>query len=312
MTDQLPIVVGVDGSPGCAAAVRYGASRALKLDRPLRLVHVRPSYVPPSGLGAPGMAFMPLELEDVARQILSDAEEVARETLRVDQITTQCLDGNPAAGLDSAAMHGHELVLGTDHSTLLERYYFGSVVGAVAGEAAVPLTVVPDSWTSTPSADARIVVGIKDYERIPQGLLGAAFEAAHAEHMGLEFVHVWNVPRKYGEAIGTLLELPAWQWNVEQEVKKAIGDLADEFADVSFRMTTTYGNPAKILRDHSSGAALMLIARPPHWVRHFGHTTHSLVRDTGCPIRIVPVPHDTSDGSGIERSEPAQWLTAQF
>lgn len=290
MNENLPIVVGVDGSTGSDAAVRYACAQAHDSGRPVELVHVPPMYFP-TGFGLYGVPFLPPEFALVGREILAEAAELAHETLPAGQVTTKLLEGNRAGALNAAAEQAYELVLGADHSPAIEAYGTGSVVAGVAAGSQVPVVVVPEGWSATSAHGERIVVGIKDYERIPPELLRAAFTAARDLHATLDLVHVWPLPKRYRRAVERLPEYPAWAWNVQQEVARAIGSLADEYPEVPFGVTSVSGHPADVLRSRSEGAALLLLARRSEHLPHFGLTGHHLLRASSCPTEVVPVAH---------------------
>lgn len=93
-----PIVVGVDGSPGSVAALRWGLAEAHLRGAPLRLVH---AYQPPqlplvdAGLAAP-MTVSSFPSEDVER-VRAGAESEAR---RIVEATLKEVDGEATDGVD--------------------------------------------------------------------------------------------------------------------------------------------------------------------------------------------------------------------
>src|SRR4051812_28557433 len=69
MTDNQPILVGVDGSRASSAAIRFAVRESMRVGAPLRLVHVVPQFFPV----VPMHPLLPTDLEDTGRAILAEA-----------------------------------------------------------------------------------------------------------------------------------------------------------------------------------------------------------------------------------------------
>jgi nucleotide-binding universal stress UspA family protein len=110
-----PIVVGVDGSPGSVAALRWALAEARLRGAPLRLVHayqVPPLPLGDAGLGAAGMALPSIASEDVER--LRAASEA--EASRTIEATLERVDGEATSGIDIQ----RDVVEGPAASVLIE------------------------------------------------------------------------------------------------------------------------------------------------------------------------------------------------
>lgn len=110
-----PIVVGVDGSPGSVAALRWGLAEAHLRGAPLRLVH---AYELPrlpladGGLAAPTVAVASFATEDVER-LRAGVESEAR---RVVEAMLEQVDGEATDGVDIRS----EVIEGSTVPVLIE------------------------------------------------------------------------------------------------------------------------------------------------------------------------------------------------
>lgn len=141
-----PIVVGVDGSSGSRAALRFALEEGAVRRVPVRLVT---AWL----LGPPMLDILPRKahraaaesarelqdsvLTDVVRELPAD---FALPTL--DQVVIQDVGG---ATLVDAAKSGSMLVVGTGRKGALARSFLGSVSEFCVRHATVPVVVVPES-----------------------------------------------------------------------------------------------------------------------------------------------------------------------
>ena len=162
-----------------------------------------------------------------------------------------------------------------------------------AATTSVPLVSVPHDWSAVtdPTAARRVVLAIKDPQRIPCDLLRAGFQAARDHDAVLEIVHVWDIPRGYGALVTALIDDGAVRSILERSVGTLAEDLRSEFPDVTFTTSSRYGQAAHILRAQSRGATLLLIARRARAfpLGHFGATGRALLRESACPVEVLPL-----------------------
>lgn len=306
MNDSRPVLVCVDGSPSMPAAVRYAAVAARRLDRSLELLHVALDYLPMAALAPLAAAPATEDFAAIAEQTLSAAEALARDLLPADRVARVLVTGDRGYRITEASKGAALVVLGDDREPTLERMAFGSLIAEVAAGSEVSVVTVPEGWSepvaeTMPSGDRstrRILVGIKDYEKIPEELMLRAFELAHRQHAVLELVHVWDMAPTYGQVVASLMDMPAWTALVEDHLDAATTLARAAYPGVVVATTVTYGRPAQVLRELSRRADLVLLARPRHDVlHHLGSTGRSLLRSVLCPVEVLPV---------LERSEPGQ------
>ncbi len=152
---QAPVVVGVDGSPSCAAAVRLAAAHADAAEVPLLAVAAAPPLVDASGyLTGPSQT----QVERAAAEL---AEAVAGLADRYpDLVVQQEVDrAHPVEALVRASRHARLLVVGSRGRSGLRSIGLGSVSRKVVQLAHCSVLVVPASRTRTPvpSPDPAVV-----------------------------------------------------------------------------------------------------------------------------------------------------------
>lgn len=300
--DTRPIVVGVDGSDGSAAAIRYGADRAYASGRGLHLVHVAPVFIPLSGTAAMGSSYLPQDFDAIGKEVLARAVEYARALMPSDRLTSALAVGARTGGLLHESRHASEIVLGEDRTPLLERMSFGSMVAQVCAHSPVPVTCVPESWR--PERPELVVVGIHDYHHISLDLIRAGFAAAQERAARIEFIHVWDLPPAYGRIVDSLMDFPRWRTMVEHRVTQAVTEAVGHDAG-AYEIRAVHGHPSHELHDRSREATLMLLGhhRSGGFFDHLGGTGRALLRTSECPVEVLPVSDPVLADDSASRDE---------
>lgn len=306
MPTPKPVVVGVDGSAQDADAIRYGAQAARRADVPLVLVHVVPRYA----IAALSPYDVPLgddEIEAIGRDILHGAVEIAERDLPASQVSPKLVLGEVVPGLIEEAAEAGLLVLGDDRLTTMERLATGSVIAPVAARAVTPVVSVPIGWAARPAGERRrILVGVKDYERVPTSLLQAAFTIAQEQDADLELAHVWNLPGAYGEVVASILDYPSWQAMVDRHLHDQLAPYRAQFPGVEVRTSAWFGQVAHVLRERAEHADLLVLTRRDHGFPfgHFGSTGRALLRACTCPVEVLPIPETSVAAATPAQPEP--------
>lgn len=295
--DSHEILVGVDGSPGSRAAIRFAAVEADRRGAGVRLLHVAPSYLPIAALYPMPLPFTPEEFALTGREILAEALAAARHDLPTDRVRGSMVSGDRALSLVQAAEGAELVVLGADRSPRLERVTVGSTVGTVAARASVPVVAVPPGWHASTAASvgptvtrSEVVVGVTSCDRTPTDLLRGALEAAVERKAALRIVHVWELPTSYAMAVLAHLDQPGWATAVEERIRTDAAALRAEYDEVEVEVEARYGQPAEELVRVSADAELLVIARRAHAfpVGHFGSTGRALLRASHCAVMVLP------------------------
>ncbi|HLZ36301.1 MAG TPA: universal stress protein [Mycobacteriales bacterium] len=136
------IVVGVDGSPGSHAALRWAAEEASRRGAYLVAVHSWdfPYATPLAGLPA---MLPPNELQEAAERLVDDTITEALGPEPAVKIERVALAGSPAAVLLEHAKNADLLVVGARGHGGFVGLLLGSVSHQVVAHATVPTVVVP-------------------------------------------------------------------------------------------------------------------------------------------------------------------------
>ncbi|MCL2395670.1 MAG: universal stress protein [Acidimicrobiaceae bacterium] len=187
-TPEPLIVVGVDGSEGSNAALRWAVEEAKLTGDRVEAVSVWPVATVTHGLAVPGV-------DDVTAESTT-AEEVHAAlagTGPVDvPVNVKCLYGNPRVVLRRAAASrpADLVVIGRTHEYLGYEVLAGSVGRAVRRNASRPVVVVPPSWGCSPRTDV-IAVGMDGTRRARAALRWAMAEAGR-RHATVRAVLAWD------------------------------------------------------------------------------------------------------------------------
>jgi nucleotide-binding universal stress UspA family protein len=139
------IVVGVDGSEGSRAALRWALAEARQRGVPLRVIHASgPPYIGPHGPALPMLKYVVGGIEGKAEQILSMSLRgiVDRGATEEIQVTAEVVSAPPQVALVDASEEVDLLVVG-GRGAQSHRMGIGSVTRACLHEARCPVVVVP-------------------------------------------------------------------------------------------------------------------------------------------------------------------------
>ena len=281
--DPRPVVVGVDGRPGSAGAVRFAVAQARRRQAPLLLAHVIPDFL---GLGPP----VPLsDLRRVGSSIL-DQERAAVRRLADDlEVSTVLTQGERSAGIVQAAAGAALVVVGRETRGGFERLLTGATTTGVAAHASCDIVVVPSFWTEA-HPRGRVVVGVKS-RKSAQGVLARAFAEASARGATLLVVMAWRLADPYFDRIETRTHADDWARNGEQMLDEVTADWRAAYPDVAVETEVVHGAPARVLLAASGESDLLVVSRrrfpvPPYG--HLGGVGHSLLRLSEVPVLVVP------------------------
>ncbi len=300
-----PLVVGVDGTSGSRAATLYAVGEARRLDAPLKLVHVVPSYsaMPP----APMMALPPVDLVGTGERILERAEAEVRAVAPGLAVETELRRGVRHHELAVAATEASQLVVGQDKRPLLDRLLLGNTVTGVASRATCPVTSVPHDWD--PAADHGVVVAGVKAPAHAEELLGEAFALASARSATLLVLHAWRLPGDYDDIIADRVATEEWTTRATKELDDVLEPWRRVYPEVMVETKIVHDYAPTALEQASRGADLLVLVRRAHGVpaaTHLGGTARGVLRTAACPVRVVPPrPVVSSAGSSSGQAHPA-------
>ncbi|MET0524923.1 MAG: universal stress protein [Nocardioides sp.] len=306
MTNELTgsVVLGVDGTPGSAGAMRYAVAEARRTGAELRLVHVSPGYTT-----MPAMPSVPLEIAAVGAEILERARADVREIDAELTVSTTRRTGSRIRELVDSSRDSRVLVLGHETRGPVERFIGGGTTASVAAHALVPVLVIPSDWE--PETDrGPVVVGLKSRAHAEE-LLAAAFHRAAAAGAPIHVLHAWQLPDQYIDRIEARANGEYWLTRGSELVEEVLAPWREDYPDVPVTVSVVHGDPARALVHAARDARLLvLVRRAPGRVlgSHLGGTGRALLRAVSCPVEVVPGTNVVPDTPGLELEESGALL----
>jgi nucleotide-binding universal stress UspA family protein len=286
-TNTRPVVVGVDGLPGSAGALRYAVAEAGRRGAPLHLVHVVPSLL------SLGPAVPMADLQQTGVDLLHEAEQTVRQQAPALEVATVLTRGERTTGVVKAAEDAQLLVVGRESRRGIERMLTGTATAGIATHAGCDVVVVPSFWVD---ADRRglVVVGIK-HGRDTHELLARAFAEAATRGATLRMVNAWHVSDPYFDTIEFRTHSEDWQNHGIQLLHEISTEARADYPDVPVEARVVHGRPARVLLQESAGSDLLVISRrrlalPPYG--QLGGVGHDVLRLSDVPVQVVPYVHD--------------------
>ncbi|KUI38849.1 universal stress protein [Mycobacterium sp. IS-1496] len=251
------IVVGVDGSAGSHAAVRWAAREAAMRRVPLRLVYVLATDVSAAWAMAVPAAPLPAEYfesrEQDGRAVLADAETVAKDAGAVD-VSTQLIHAASVPGLVDAAKEADMVVVGTRGNGAIKRLLLGSVSTGVLHHARCPVAVISADMEE-PAETAPVVVGV-DGSRASQRAVEIAFEAASLRGVDLIALHSWS---DRNESLHPYVDWSAVRAPAEETLAVSLAGWCERYPDVTVHRTSVFDRPVEHLLELSESAQLLVV-----------------------------------------------------
>lgn len=301
MSEHDRILVGVDGAEGGRAAVRYAAAHARRCDADLWLFHVI-DFATPTGAfhpyGHPGLAD---QVREAGATVLARAEKEAADLVGAEHVTASLRHGAVVATLVRASAESRMVVLGDERHHGLARIVTGSVTGRVASRAPVPVIAVPTEWSSGQDT-RRVVVAVADLNA-SAGLIARALGEAAEREAELVLVHAWELPGVLYDTTLPHLDTAAWEADARRRLRQTLEHargIATHASATVTRVLIRQGQPAQVVAEESKGADLLVIGRRGHAfpLRHLGSTGHALLRESSCPVEVVPPVPEGFDDAG--------------
>ncbi|MDD7918803.1 universal stress protein [Actinomycetospora callitridis] len=271
-TPSAGVLVGVDGSPATAGAVRWAAREAARRHLPLDLVQVLPpSERPHDELRSPSGR---------AHALLERARRVAGAVAPQVPVRLSVVDGVAGPALVATASRARLLVIGARPGSGLAELGVGRTVAHVMGHAACPVIVVPPDWEAAEDEASRgVLVGV-DGSVEALGAIGFSADVANRSRSTLVVASV--TPRLGGPDEETR----------RRYLAEAVAGLATPYPELVVREVVRRGRPSEALLDIArSGVSLVALgarARGPVGGALLGSTSQQLVRFAPCPVAVLP------------------------
>ena len=280
-----PITVAVDGSEHNRSAVAWASFEARATGRELVLLTAIDDHLT-------ALPYFTISNQDErALDMLSGVRNSIRHLVDDGSVHTEAVVGAPAAVLVERAALAHLMVVGRRGLGSFGRMIVGSTSIAVAGRAAAPTVIVPDSWRQEDQVGAAIVVGVNPY-RPEHALLQTAFARARRTGSPLTAVHGWEAPTAYAaDQASTAGPVTGWE-EASNEFDRVLDDWRSRFPQVELVTVHAHSHPAMAVLEAAAGTAQLVILG-----RHtrgrlsgfaFGSVTRAVLHYADCPVMVVP------------------------
>lgn len=288
MRTQGPVVVGIDGSPGAEAAVRWAIEDARTRKTPVRLVcayRMAPGYY--QALGT--YTDLPQDMERVRRTASDLIQKALADAANIDsgvEVRGDIVDGSPVPVLIEESKQASLLVLGSRQRSALSASILGSVSAAVAARADCPAIVVRGP-AGLPEERAEVVVGV-DATPASQALLEFGFAHASRSQAPLRAVLCWHP-----DLLASMLwrpEPPA-PTRAEAWLSETLAGWQEKYPDVVVGSGVVRQHPAEGLVAVAAVAQLLVVGnRGRHAIAGtlLGSVSQAVLHHATCPVAVVP------------------------
>ncbi|MBC2904170.1 universal stress protein [Streptomyces cupreus] len=280
---ELPLVVGVDGSPGGLQAVDWAVDEAVRHGLALRLVYASlweryEGWAPSDDPDRPSEQM-------AAEEVVATAADRARRRAPGLKVSVDVVPDEATHALLGEAHHAFAVVTGARGRGELAGLLLGSVSLTLAARAHGPVIVVRGDKAGLAGTHERILLGAADPE-IAGAATRFAFREAEARGCVLDVVRAWRRPA-----------YPSTDENHEERASALLDDaLHDPMADhpgVRVRRDTLEGPARRVLLNRSAAADLVIIGarhRSGRFGLQLGRVGHTLLHHALCPVAVVPQP----------------------
>jgi nucleotide-binding universal stress UspA family protein len=283
-----PVVIGVDGSPGGASALRWGLALAARRQARVRLVH---AFAPPVWdlrIGAgndveavdDGYAGY-----DAARDLLERLVEQAAAAYPTLSITSRLVDDAAASALIEESREAGTIVVGAHGARGFSNLVAGSTTMNVASHAHCTVVTVPTDLVDSLAGNG-IVVGI-DGSPVTQGAISFALREAAATGQPVTAVHAWVDPISMSPMTQ---DTAGYSQAREQALSEMLSPWTEKFPDVPVTLRVVREHPVHALAAAAEGAQLLVVGcRGRGAVRSMmlGSVSHGVLHLATCPVAVV-------------------------
>jgi nucleotide-binding universal stress UspA family protein len=285
------IVVGVDGSPGGRAALRWAARAARAWGARLVVAHAYRLPLVLTGATADPELFEP-ELHRASRALLESDLESNAELLAGMDVDSVLLSGQGAGqALIGTAAEASLLVVGARGAGGFLGLRLGSVSEHCARHATCSVVVVPERQVE---GAGRIVVGVDGSESAEAALLWAVEEARRSELLvsAVSVYEPYSSHHPFGADYMEVISPGAerrLRAEAEKTLERALSSVAAE-SDVKIDGLVLAGPPGRVLVEAARDADLLVVGS--RGLGGFaglllGSVSHQCLHHSSCPVAVV-------------------------
>lgn len=286
--NNLPVVVGVDESPGADYALAWALEEARSRAVPVRLIYAYGCALTYGGLAMYGDLPVPdlPHVRDVANKLLVKAAARAKELAPDVGVSTHAIDDDAAPALIDESARASTIVLGSRHFGSVASVALGSVSAAVSASAACPVIVLR-GLAGLAAEDAAVVVGV-DAQPSSSAVLEFGFDYASRRSAPLHAVLCWH-PDLLAEMMWRAE--PPDPERADAWLSEALAGWRERYPDVVVHSGVVREHPVTGLLEASTAQYLLVVARRGRHTRAgalLGSVSQSVLHHASCPVAVVP------------------------
>jgi nucleotide-binding universal stress UspA family protein len=282
------IVVGVDESPGAAAALRWAVGEADV--RGWSLTAVLAWGFLDQHHATIGEPFDPTYGEVDAVAALESILTAAIGTAHTITIERTVVNDLPVAALLDASDGADLLVVGARGLGPVRRLLLGSVSQQCLHHATCSVAIVRDGIDQNDDRVARIVVGV-DGSDTARHALQWALEAGRLHQASVNVVHAWDLPAIVGEPrLGVPFNSRSWEAYARKTLDGAVEAVDTSGLHAPLKRTLERGNAAAVLLQAADNADLVVVGsrgRGGFLGLLLGSVSHHLAHHANCPVVVL-------------------------
>jgi nucleotide-binding universal stress UspA family protein len=288
--ENMPIVVGVDGSEPSVAAARWAAAEARLRHRPLRLVHAYTRPVLAVSTGAPPVVWPEESLREETEAVVAAAVNAVAADAGEVSVAGRTVAGPAAAVLVEASEGACLTVVGHRGRAGLASLLLGSVAAGVAAHAHGPVVVVRHTLQKPP-VTGPVVVGI-DGSPPSDAAARFAFEEADLRGVPLTVAHAWTPqsPPLRGDVRALADDVAELETAELHRMRGWVQLWQEKFPQVMVTYRLPAAHPAAALIDMSHDASLVVVGsrgRGGFAGLLLGSTSQQVLHHAHCPVAVV-------------------------
>ena len=305
MTENAAVVVGVDGSEGSRAALRWSALEAHRRQLPLRIVAAGGLDAVMPATASELWGHLWAHQESWANDVVNEAADLARQTAPVEPQTAVYLTEAAVVALQGEAESAGLLVVGSRGRGAAIASRLGSTAIVLTQQASCPVVVVPGGPFDVETG-GDVVVGVDGSQTSQRAVECAVAEAARRK-TGRTAVHAWTLPwlRSTLSIRHEVVNVtrPAMQQEAAAVLSESLAEIRQKHPAVPVVEQVVEERPAVALVEASHDAPMLVVgSRGRGGISGLllGSVSQAVLHQAHCPVAVIRRPQQVSSTGSLD------------